>query len=158
MLKKLIATFCLGIETQNTYKTFCHGDLTPNNTIIQNEKIILFDFANGGYFNFSYDLMTQGVYHPQNRVWKDFYKTNFLCNVNKNMFYGASKSFFQSTNINCLSLNEQVIKASLVFALTESFLLNFKRHQNNEFCQDGAIFLENIFEICKSIEASLSVV
>ena len=102
--------------------------------------------------------MTQGVYHPHNRVWKDFHKTNFLCNVTNDIFYGASKSFFQSININYSSLNEQVIKASLVFALTESFLLNFNRHQNSEFYQDGALFLENIFEICKSIEAGLSVV
>ena len=138
-----------------TYKFFVHGDLTPNNVMVVNNKYVLIDFANGGILNFTYDLMLQNFYFTNSKTWKDFHNLNFKTNNDKDVFFGTSSYFFKSLEIIYdINIDEEDIKLSLIIALSEIFIKNYYRYQSKEEWSDGIGMLETIQKNCKYIMES----
>lgn len=139
----------------NLFKIFMHGDLTPNNVIINNNEYILIDFANGGLLNFTYDLMLQNFYFTESLTWKNFDKINFKNNRDKRIFFGLTQQYIEKIeDVYDLDINENTIKLSIIISLAEIFIKNYYRYQSLEEWEDGIGMLLNVEKICKNIKES----
>lgn len=142
------------------FKTRVHGDLTPNNIIINDGRYYIYDWANGGHFNIFYDLMIQEFYNPDSKFWKGFMNRDpdFIKDLITKSFYHVSTDFItrveKLTGENFITGENANIKLFQFSILVSLLELSFKNFYNYQFCDlaSGKRMLDNVITILQNVE------
>lgn len=141
---------------KNLYKIFIHGDLTPNNIMVKDNDFLLIDFANGGIWNSTYDLMLQNFYFTKSLTWRLFNNISFKNNIDSKIFFGQAKLFFNLfEKTHRINISEAEIKLSIIISLAEIFIKSDLRYQSEREWKNGVGMFKNIQRICNSIKKSI---
>lgn len=136
---------------------FAHGDLTPDNCLYTGDRFILIDWDNGGNHCCFYDLIIPKIYDKDALAWKKFHQIS-MENIFNAEFFGPSGGMFVEHLQRVLGVEPVAtqIKLGILFSIVEMAVKNFKRHQSDEWQDDGGEILVIIKEVLLSIRDSIS--